>query len=162
MKNVLIIDFFLCVLCDMIVECGNIVGFVFVVWFCFVWFVLVGGVWVLICIYMYCYLLLFNEVEMLIEQIVFYVISIVLIVGMIVMWLIVGCVVYLFVYWLCVLKMLWCLVSVKVCLVLLIVLVSECWCGMWCIMCILVVLYDVNGLILGIEWVVYVGLQFCE
>jgi hypothetical protein len=67
---------------------------------------LVGGVWASICIYTYRYLLPFNEAEMPIEQIVFYVTSIALIAGTIVTWLIAGRVVHPLAYRLRVSKML--------------------------------------------------------
>ncbi|MCM3011952.1 hypothetical protein M3583_25155, partial [Bacillus subtilis] len=81
MKNAPIIDLSLRAPRDMIAERGNIVGPVLVAWFRLVRPALVGGVWASICIYTYRYLLPFNEAEMPIEQIVFYVTSIALIAG---------------------------------------------------------------------------------
>ena len=114
MKNAPIIDLSLRAPRDMIAERGNIVGPVLVAWFRLVRPALVGGVWASICIYTYRYLLPFNEAEMPIEQIVFYVTSIALIAGTIVMWLIAGRVVHPFAYRLRVSKMMRRSASVKV------------------------------------------------
>lgn len=90
MKNAPIIDLSLRAPHEMIAERGTLVGPVLIAWFRLVRPALVGGVWASICIYTYRYLLPFNEAEMPIEQIVFYVTSIALIAGTIVTWLIAG------------------------------------------------------------------------
>ncbi|ODN65206.1 Biofilm PGA synthesis auxiliary protein PgaD, partial [Burkholderia cenocepacia] len=150
MKNAPIIDLSLRAPRDMIAERGNIVGPVLVAWFRLVRPALVGGVWASICIYTYRYLLPFNEAEMPIEQIVFYVTSIALIAGTIVMWLIAGRVVHPFAYRLRVSKMLRRSASVKVRSVPPTALASERRRGARRTTRILVASHDANGSISGI------------
>ncbi|AIO34366.1 Biofilm PGA synthesis auxiliary protein PgaD [Burkholderia pseudomultivorans] len=114
MKNAPIIDLSLRTPREMMAERGGIAGFVLVVWFRFVRPALVGAVWASICIYTYRYLLPFNEAEMPIEQLVFYVTCIALMAGLLVTWLIAGRVVHPFAYRLRVSKMLRRSASVKV------------------------------------------------
>ncbi|AIO39261.1 hypothetical protein DM40_4144 [Burkholderia cenocepacia] len=162
MKNAPIIDLSLRAPRDMIAERGNIVGPVLVAWFRLVRPALVGGVWASICIYTYRYLLPFNEAEMPIEQIVFYVTSIALIAGTIVTWLIAGRVVHPFAYRLRVSKMLRRSATVKVRSVPPTALAGDRRRGTRRTSRILVASHDANGSISGIEWVVHAGPQAGE
>ncbi|NTZ09613.1 Biofilm PGA synthesis auxiliary protein PgaD [Burkholderia metallica] len=159
MKNAPIIDLSLRAPRDIIAERGGIVGPVLVAWFRLARPALVGGVWASICIYTYRYLLPFNEAEMPIEQIVFYVTSIALIAGTIVMWLIAGRVVHPLAYRWRVSKMLRRSASVKVRSVPPTAFVSARRRGARRTTRILVASHDANGSISGIEWVTHAGPQ---
>ncbi|MGU7772074.1 Biofilm PGA synthesis auxiliary protein PgaD [Burkholderia sp. MR1-5-21] len=106
MKNAPIIDLSLRSPRRMIVDHGVIVGTVQIVWFRLVRPSLVGAVWASICIYTYRYLLPFNQAEMPIEQLIFYVTCISVMAGVLFTWLIAGRVVHPLAYRLRVSKML--------------------------------------------------------
>ncbi|MET3821120.1 Biofilm PGA synthesis auxiliary protein PgaD [Burkholderia sp. Tr-862] len=161
MKNAPIIDLSLRAPRELIAERGGIVGPVLVAWFRLMRPALVGGVWASICIYTYRYLLPFNEAEMPIEQIVFYVTSIALIAGTIVMWLIAGRVVHPLAYRWRVSKMLRRSASVKVRSVPT-ALAGARRRGARRTTRILVASHDANGSISGIEWVAHAGPQHRE
>ncbi|RQR75131.1 MULTISPECIES: hypothetical protein [unclassified Burkholderia] len=159
MKNAPIIDLSLRAPREMIAERGVVVGPVLVAWFRLVRPALVGGVWASICIYTYRYLLPFNEAEMPIEQIVFYVTSIALIAGTIVTWLIAGRVVHPLAYRLRVSKMLRRSASVKMRSVPPTALAGARRRGARRTTRILVASHDANGSISGIEWIAHAGPQ---
>ncbi|MDN7903697.1 Biofilm PGA synthesis auxiliary protein PgaD [Burkholderia diffusa] len=159
MKNAPIIDLSLRAPSELIAEHGSVVGPVLVVWFRLVRPALVGGVWASICIYTYRYLLPFNQAEMPIEQIVFYVTSIALIAGTIVTWLIAGRVVHPLAYRLRVSKMLRRSASVKMRSVPPTALAGAHRRGARRTTRILVASHDANGSISGIEWVAHAGPQ---
>ncbi|AOJ89095.1 Biofilm PGA synthesis auxiliary protein PgaD [Burkholderia sp. MSMB0856] len=159
MKNAPIIDLSLRAPRELIAERGGIVGPVLVAWFRLVRPALVGGVWASICIYTYRYLLPFNEAEMPIEQIVFYVTSIALIAGTIVMWLIAGRVVHPLAYRLRVSKMLRRSASVKMRSLPPTALAGARRRGARRTSRILVASHDANGSISGIEWITHAGPQ---
>lgn len=159
MKNAPIIDLSLRAPRELIAERGVIVGAVLVAWFRLVRPALVGGVWASICIYTYRYLLPFNEAEMPIEQIVFYVTSIALIAGTIVTWLIAGRVVHPLAYRLRMSKMLRRSASVKMRSVPPTALAGSRRRGARRTTRILVASHDANGSISGIEWIVHAGPQ---
>ncbi|WP_246327148.1 Biofilm PGA synthesis auxiliary protein PgaD [Burkholderia guangdongensis] len=98
MKNAPIIDLSLRSPGQMIAERGVIAGSARVFWFRLARPALVGAVWASICIYTYRYLLPFNEAEMPIEQLVFYVTCIAIIACALVTWLIAARVVHPFAY----------------------------------------------------------------
>ncbi|WP_322038867.1 Biofilm PGA synthesis auxiliary protein PgaD [Burkholderia diffusa] len=159
MKNAPIIDLSLRAPRELIAERGGIVGPVLVAWFRLVRPALVGGVWASICIYTYRYLLPFNQAEMPIEQIVFYVTSIALIAGTIVMWLIAGRVVHPLAYRLRVSKMLRRSASVKMRSLPPTALAGARRRGARRTSRILVASHDANGSISGIEWITHAGPQ---
>ncbi|KVF79160.1 Biofilm PGA synthesis auxiliary protein PgaD [Burkholderia sp. FL-7-2-10-S1-D7] len=159
MKNAPIIDLSLRAPSELIAEHGSVVGPVLVVWFRLVRPALVGGVWASICIYTYRYLLPFNQAEMPIEQIVFYVTSIALIAGTIVTWLIAGRVVHPLAYRLRVSKMLRRSASVKMRSLPPTALAGAHRRGARRTTRILVASHDANGSISGIEWVAHAGPQ---
>ncbi|MGP8471809.1 Biofilm PGA synthesis auxiliary protein PgaD [Burkholderia sp. Bp9004] len=159
MKNAPIIDLSLRAPSELIAEHGGVVGPVLVAWFRVVRPALVGGVWASICIYTYRYLLPFNQAEMPIEQIVFYVTSIALIAGTIVTWLIAGRVVHPLAYRLRASKMLRRSASVKMRSVPPTALAGARRRGARRTTRILVASHDANGSISGIEWVAHAGPQ---
>lgn len=105
MKNAPIIDLSLRSPGQMIAERGSIAGCVHIAWFRLVRPSLVGAVWASICIYTYRYLLPFDQTEMPIEQLVFYVTCIAVMAGGLVTWLIAARVVHPFAHRLRVSKM---------------------------------------------------------
>ncbi|KVF19507.1 Biofilm PGA synthesis auxiliary protein PgaD [Burkholderia vietnamiensis] len=159
MKNAPIIDLSLRAPHEMIAERGTLVGPVLIAWFRLVRPALVGGVWASICIYTYRYLLPFNEAEMPIEQIVFYVTSIALIAGTIVTWLIAGRVVHPLAYRLRASKMLRRSASVQARSVPAHALAGARRHGAPRTTRILVASHDANGSIAGIEWIAHAGPQ---
>ncbi|AJY10252.1 Biofilm PGA synthesis auxiliary protein PgaD [Burkholderia dolosa] len=159
MKNAPIIDLSLRAPREMIAERGRIVGPVLVAWFRLMRPALVGAVWASICIYTYRYLLPFNEAEMPIEQIVFYVTCISIIAGTIVTWLIAGRVVHPLAYRIRVSKMMRRSASVKVRSVPSTMLAGSRRRDARHATRILVASHDANGSICGIEWIAHTGPQ---
>lgn len=106
MTNAPIIDLSLRAPGQMIADRGAFAGCVHIVWFRLLRPALVGAVWASICIYTYRYLLPFNDAEMPIEQLVFYVTCIAVMAGALVTWLIAARVVHPFAYRLRVSKLL--------------------------------------------------------
>ncbi|RQS18090.1 Biofilm PGA synthesis auxiliary protein PgaD [Burkholderia sp. Bp8998] len=159
MKNAPIIDLSLRAPRELIAERGSLFGPVLVVWFRLLRPALVGGVWASICIYTYRYLLPFNQAEMPIEQIVFYVTSIALIAGTIVMWLIAGRVVHPLAYRWRASKMLRRSAGVKMRSVPPTALAGARRRGARRTTRILVASHDANGSISGIEWIAHAGPQ---
>ena len=98
MTNAPIIDLSLRAPGQMIADRGAFAGCVHIVWFRLLRPALVGAVWASICIYTYRYLLPFNDAEMPIEQLVFYVTCIAVMAGALVTWLIAARVVHPFAY----------------------------------------------------------------
>ncbi|PCE33560.1 Biofilm PGA synthesis auxiliary protein PgaD [Burkholderia ubonensis] len=96
MKNAPIIDLSLRSPSQMVADRGVIVGCGHIVWFRFMRPALVGAVWASICIYTYRYLLPFDDHEMPIEQLIFYVTCIAVMAGGLVTWLIAARVVHPF------------------------------------------------------------------
>ncbi|MBN3788353.1 Biofilm PGA synthesis auxiliary protein PgaD [Burkholderia sp. Ac-20353] len=159
MKNAPIIDLSLRSARQMIADRGVIVGAMQIVWFRLVRPSVVGAVWASICIYTYRYLLPFNEAEMPIEQLIFYVTCISVMAGVLFTWLIAGRVVHPFAYRLRVSKMLRRSASLKA------------RSGPAAAMMharrpagkqasrILIASHDANGLISGIEWTTHAAQQ---
>ncbi|ABX18164.1 Biofilm PGA synthesis auxiliary protein PgaD [Burkholderia multivorans] len=158
MNNAPIIDLSLRTPREMIAERGGVVGPLLVAWFRFGRPALVGGVWASICIYTYRYLLPFNEAEMPIEQLVFYVTCIALIGGSLITWLIAGRVVHPLAYRLRVSKILRRSASVTTRSVPAALLTgSRRRSGTPRATRILVASHDANGSICGIEWIAHAG-----
>ncbi|RQS74481.1 Biofilm PGA synthesis auxiliary protein PgaD [Burkholderia sp. Bp8963] len=159
MKNAPIIDLSLRSPSQMIADRGVIVGVMQIVWFRLVRPSLVGAVWASICIYTYRYLLPFDQAEMPIEQLIFYVTCISVMAGVLFTWLIAGRVVHPLAYRLRVSKMLRRSASLKART------------GSTAAMMharrpaekqasrILIASHDANGLISGIEWTTHAAQQ---
>jgi hypothetical protein len=98
MKNAPIIDLSLVTPRQMMLDKGPAMGAVHIVWFRLLRPSLVGTVWAAICVYTYRYLLPFNQAEMPVEQLFFYLTGITGIASAFVLWMVGSRVVHPFMY----------------------------------------------------------------